>query len=187
MLKLIHLLKACALFSISVAISACAPETYVARPVPETVSRPPPVTLYMYPAKNQTPAQQDRDRYECHLWAVKQSGYDPGAAQLAPNQRIEVRSATPPGSDVAAGAVSGAVLGTILSPRHDNGAGTVFGAITGAMIGASSEQAKQQRAENIQQQYNEKEQQRYAVQERQARNYIRAMTACAEGRGYTVR
>jgi len=141
----------------------------------------------MYPAKNQTPEQQDRDRYECHLWAVKQSGYDPGAAQLAPNQRVEVRSATPPGSDVAAGAVGGAVLGTILSPRHDNGVGTVFGAITGAMIGASSEQAKQQRAENIQQQYNEKDQQRYAAQEQQARNYIRAMTACAEGRGYTVR
>jgi uncharacterized protein YcfJ len=141
----------------------------------------------MYPAKNQTPAQQERDRYECYLWAVKQSGYDPGAAQLAPDQRIEVRSATPPGSDTAAGAVGGAVLGTILSPRHDNGLGTVFGALTGAMIGASSDQAKQQQAENIQQQYNERDQQRYAAQERQARNYRRAMTACAEGRGYTVR
>lgn len=186
-MKYIHVAKACVLFSISVAITACASDGYVVRPVPDASSRPPPVTLYMYPAKNQTPEQQNRDRYECHLWAVKQSGYDPGAAQLAPSQRVEVRSATAPGSDVAAGAVSGAVLGTIFSPRHDNGVGTVFGAITGAMIGASSEQAKQQQAANIQQQYNEKDKQRYAAQESQARNYIRAMTACAEGRGYTVR
>jgi len=186
MLKFFHVVRACALFSVSLAISACAPEAYVVQPSHEAAARPSPVTLYMYPAKHQTPAQQDRDRYECYLWARKQSGYDPGAAQLAPDQRIEVRSATPPGSDTAAGAVGGAVLGTMLSP-NDNGMGTVFGAITGAMIGASSDQAKQQQAENIQQQYNERERRRYAAQERQARNYRRAMTACAEGRGYTVR
>ena len=30
-----------------------------------------------YPAKGQTPMQQDRDRYECHDWARLQSGVDP--------------------------------------------------------------------------------------------------------------
>src|ERR1700678_2430503 len=33
--------------------------------------------LVIYPAKGQSPAQQDQDRYACHRWAVQQSGYDP--------------------------------------------------------------------------------------------------------------
>jgi hypothetical protein len=33
--------------------------------------------MFIYPRKGQTQAQQDRDRYECHQWAVEQTGYDP--------------------------------------------------------------------------------------------------------------
>lgn len=33
--------------------------------------------LYIYPAKNQSEQQQADDRYECHRWGVKESGYDP--------------------------------------------------------------------------------------------------------------
>ena len=148
----------------------------------------PSVTLYFYQTKGQTPAQQDRDRYECYQWAVNQTGYDPGQAQLAPHQRIEVRSATPPGSDTAAGAVAGAVIGSMLSPRHDRGQGLVFGAITGAIMGSASEQAKQEQAARMEQNYNaNRNAQEYAKLEHQARNYRRAMTACLEGHGYTVR
>ena len=144
------------------------------------------VTVYFYPTKGQSPAQQDRDRYECHLWAVKQSGYDPAQAALAPHQRVEVRSATPPGADTAAGAVTGAVVGSIIAGPHDHGQGLVFGAITGAMMGAASEQAKQEQAARMQQHYDAKDAQRYAVLERHARDYRRAMSACLEGRGYNV-
>jgi hypothetical protein len=35
----------------------------------------------VYPAKGQTPMQQDRDRYECHDWARSQSGFDPSQPQ----------------------------------------------------------------------------------------------------------
>jgi hypothetical protein len=63
----------------------------------------------------------------------------------------------------------------------------VFGAITGAILGASSEAAKQQQAERIEQQYNARDAQTYSRLERQARDYRRAMTACLEGRGYTVK
>jgi hypothetical protein len=43
--------------------------------------------IYAYPAKGQSQAQQDRDRYECHSWAVKQTGFDPSRAQAsAPSQ-----------------------------------------------------------------------------------------------------
>ena len=33
-----------------------------------------------YPARGQSPEQQGRDRYECHNWAVGQSGFDPATA-----------------------------------------------------------------------------------------------------------
>jgi hypothetical protein len=43
--------------------------------------------VFLYPKNGQTPDQQARDRYECHLFAVAQSGFDPtrssGAASPA--------------------------------------------------------------------------------------------------------
>lgn len=73
---------------------------------------PPSDDLYIYPRNGQDSAQQARDRYECHRWAVDQTGFDP----------------TRPGGGV---------------PENESGA---------------------RRAQ-----------------------YFRAMTACLEGRGYTVR
>ena len=166
-------------------LQSCAPPVYTTRTYP---AQPPPVSteIYFYPVRGQSPAQQERDRYECYLWAVRQSGFDPGQAQLAPHQRVEVRPATPPGADVAAGAVSGAVLGSMLAMPRDRSEGMIFGAITGAILGAASEAARQEQAQHIQQQYDARDAQRYSRLERQARDYRRAMAACLEGRGYTV-
>ena len=36
--------------------------------------------MYIYPAKGQNQQQQDKDRYECHTWAVQQTGFDPSKA-----------------------------------------------------------------------------------------------------------
>jgi hypothetical protein len=33
--------------------------------------------LYVYPAAGQTDEQTAEDRYQCHVWAADQSGYDP--------------------------------------------------------------------------------------------------------------
>ena len=33
--------------------------------------------LFIYPKRGQTEEQQASDRYECHHWAVTQTGYDP--------------------------------------------------------------------------------------------------------------
>ena len=70
-------------------------------------------------------ARQDRDQYECYLWAVKQSGFDPSQPNLAPHQRVVVRSGPPPGADVAAGAVTGAVIGAAVGAPHDAGEGAM--------------------------------------------------------------
>ena len=63
----------------------------VERNVYEPVSHPPlPVSeasrydVIAYPAKDQSAEQQSRDRYECHTWAVSQSGFDPASARTAP-------------------------------------------------------------------------------------------------------
>ncbi len=171
----------------SLLLGGCAPPAYTVRPSGAPPAPPPSVEIYFYPTKGQTKAQQERDRYECYLWAVKQTGFDPGQAQLAPHQRVEVVPTTPPGSDVAAGAVTGAVVGSMMSRPRESGTGMVFGAIAGAMLGAASEQSKQAQAAQIQQQYDARDAEQYARLDRQARDYRRAMTACLEGRGYTVR
>ncbi len=41
--------------------------------------------VYVYPRNGQTQQQTDNDRYECHSWAVSQSGFDPTRPQQAGN------------------------------------------------------------------------------------------------------
>ncbi|MBV4538121.1 DUF6515 family protein [Pseudomonas urmiensis] len=41
-----------------------------------------------YPSYGQTPQQQDQDRYQCHRWAVEQSGFDPAQASYAPAANV---------------------------------------------------------------------------------------------------
>ncbi len=167
------------------ALAACAPPRYAVQPT-AAPSPPPSTQVYFYPTRNQSPAQQERDRYECYLWAVKQTGFDPSTPQLAPHQRLEVVPQPPPGHDVAAGAVTGAILGAIVSPPRQSAEGALFGAVAGAIIGAASEAARQEQAERIQEYYDRRDTQRAGRIEQQAGNYRRAMAACLEGRGYTV-
>lgn len=171
-----------------VTLSACVgPEAYRVRPAPGPAAEAPSTTVYFYPKHGQTKQQQDRDRYECYLWAVKQTGYDPGSAPQAAPHRVEVEPSTPPGQGTAVGAATGAVLGAAMSrPRHA-GEGAIVGAIYGAMVGAASDAARQQQAERIQGQYNRQADAEAAVLARRAADYRRAMAACLEGRGYTVR
>jgi len=55
-----------------------------------TTQAPPSDRLFVYPKEGQPAAQRSSDEYECHRWAVEQSGFDPtqpsggvAAAQLA--------------------------------------------------------------------------------------------------------
>lgn len=41
-----------------------------------------------YPAYGQAPQQQEQDRYQCHRWAVEQSGFDPAQASYAPPANV---------------------------------------------------------------------------------------------------
>jgi hypothetical protein len=35
------------------------------------------IKMYVYPAGGQSEAQTSEDKYQCHLWATNQTGYDP--------------------------------------------------------------------------------------------------------------
>ena len=131
----------------------------------------------IYPAKGQSPEQQNKDKGECHVWAVQQSGFDPANAQASapPPQQ------PPPAGGRAKGAAKGAAVGAAGGAiAGDAGTGAAAGAAMGTMAGGKKqrEQAKQQQAQGQQQQQ--------AAGEAQT-NYNRAVAACLEGRGYTVK
>lgn len=165
-------------------LAACAspPPHYVVQPA---VTPPPPlIEVYFYPTKGQSKAQQDRDRYECYLWAMEQTGFDPSAPQLAPHQRVRIEPAIPPGQETKAGAITGAVLGAATSEHGKETEGAIKGAIAGAIIGAASESARHERTKRLE----ERIEAEHSVRiEQQANSYRRAMAACLKGRGYEVR
>jgi hypothetical protein len=155
-------------------------------PPPRVVSvpsqAPPPQKVFVYPNNGQTAEQTDRDRYECHLWAVQQTGVDPSRADASPYERVVVQPATPPGANTAAGAITGAILGAIIAGPRAAGAGLVLGGATGAIVGSAADANAQQQAQQTQQQINMSASQGRA----RADSYRRALGACLQGRGYTV-
>lgn len=159
------------------ALAACASTG----PGPAPDVQAPDTEVYMYPQSGQSAAQQDRDRYECYLWAVKQSGFDPSQPGLGAGQRVAVEPAPAEGGGVVAGAATGAVAGAMIGGPHDSGEGAVIGAVAGAVVGGAIEQSarEQQQAASVASEQSELD--------RQAGNYRRAMGACLEGRGYVVR
>ena len=141
---------------------------------------PAPSPIMVYPANGQTPEQLERDRYECHVWAVQQTGFDPSRPGVPPGQRVVVEPANPPGAGTAVGAIAGAILGAALAGPRDAGFGAVFGGVTGAAIGASSDVNAQAQANAEQARLD----QGYARSEAAASNYRRAISACLDARGY---
>ena len=154
-----------------------------AAPEPPTAS----ADIYVYAAHGQTDKQLDRDRYECHNWAVLQSHYNPSDPHLAPHQQIQVVAAPPAGRDTVAGVITGAVTGAIIAGPHDQGEGAMIGAIAGGTMGAMSDSARKKEAERINNGSASQAQAERARLETQASNYRRAISACLEGRGYTVK
>src|SRR5947208_15562183 len=70
---------------------------------------------FVYPAKGQSPQQQQKDEGECHVWAVNQSGFDPAKPpqQAAAKSPTTATGTTPDAGDrePARGAIDGGVDG----------------------------------------------------------------------------
>jgi uncharacterized protein YcfJ len=120
--------------------------------------------LVVYPAQGQSQKRQDRDRYECNQWAVEQTGFDPALAEPPPKKK----------GGILKGALGGAAVGGIIgSLSGDAGKGAAIGGLAGGTVGGVSQGSKNARAE--------------AYQEQNLEGYNRALGACLNGRGYTVR
>jgi outer membrane lipoprotein SlyB len=150
--------------------------------------------LFVYPSRGQSDEQLAEDRYACHQWAVQESRFDPSEfGELAPPRTVrvpvpenEARGAT------AKGTVAGAVAGAVIGSREDKAnKGAVIGAIIGSIAGSAVEEQGERKA----QAQAESEAQRQAAELERTRaekalrrsDYRRALSACLEGRGYTVK
>lgn len=143
--------------------------------------------IYFYPNKGQSVEQQSRDHYECYNWAVEQTGFDPSVSSIAPEQRVRVVPMPPPGHDTVSMSIAGAVLGALIAgPRHAGG-GALFGAASGAVLGAASDASRQETALQMEEAYQNRDKARDLRREKKALQFRRAMSACMEGRGYTVK
>jgi hypothetical protein len=157
----------------------------VSSPPPPPSSLPPPgpaaTRTFIYPARGQSPQQEQFDRGQCYSWAVQQSGFDPANPQVY----------TPPPPPAGApegglfrGAAGGAALGAIGGAIGGNaGEGAAIGAGVGALFGLvrRARWAEEQR----QQEQSYQSQQQSAMAQGHAA-YNRAFATCMTGRGYTV-
>lgn len=178
--------------AVLLAVAACAEVPTTPPTGPTSVAPPPPPptsAVFVYPSQGQAPEQLDRDRYECHLWAVRESQFDPSLPGLPPRQRVRVVAAPtpPPGTNVAAGAFTGAAVGAAVSSPYSTGKGALIGAAAGALLGAVADNANAAAAQQAQQAQAAQDAAVTTQQEQRVTAYRRAITACLVGRGYTVR
>lgn len=136
------------------------------------------VGVYVFPAKNQTQEQQNKDESDCYTWAVQQSGYDPINPTTVQAEQVHQG---PDGSAIrgsAGGAAVGAAIGAI---SGDAGKGAAIGAISGAVLGHRRGRMAQA-AEQGQANASASQQNANLVE-----GFKKAFSVCLEGKGYTVK
>lgn len=140
--------------------------------------------MYVFPAKNQSSAQQATDEAACYNWAAAQTGVNPmgpapSADSAAKVEMAKMSSATQ-GAAVVGGA-KGAAAGTAIGAIAGNtGEGAAIGAVVGGLAGRRArKQAEQEAAVYGAQAAKAKGQQQDA-------EFVKAMTACLTAKGYSV-
>jgi hypothetical protein len=133
--------------------------------------------LMIFPNADQSPEQQEQDKFVCYGWAKDQSSFDP----MAPPTATE-----PPPQEQAkkGGAGRGLVRGAAVGGIVGGSSGAKKGAATGVVVGGMRRQDQKRKEEQARQQW-EQDQQRIYAENRN--RYNRAYAACLEGKNYTVR
>ena len=126
-----------------------------------------------YPAKGQGAQQQNRDQGECQVWAQQTTGINP--ANLPPPQAPQQTGPAVGGGERLRGAARGAVVGEIAGGH--GGEGAAIGAMVGGARARRNQAAQNQQAQS----------QAESAYASKINTYNRAVGACMEGRGYTVR
>ena len=113
-----------------------------------------------------------RDRYECHNWAVAQTGQSPPAnpAAVPPDVGKADLKHERIGRAIV-GATIGGAIGSLFGDWHDANENILAGAAVGAGIGAATAGAGRKETPPAPE---------------GPSDYLRALPACLEGRGYSV-
>jgi hypothetical protein len=133
-------------------------------------------TLQVIPQRGQSADQARRDRYECHNWAIAQTGETPIAVPARggdePSHEEQAKRAERTGR-IINGAALGAGLGGLVRAmqNEDPVNGILAGAAVGAAVGAAATRDRKPKEES---------------EPAGPSDYLRALTACMQGRGYTV-
>jgi hypothetical protein len=134
--------------------------------------------VYVFPSKNQSQQKQKKDEFDCYKWAMDQTGYDPmnpPKVQAAPAETGPTGGAV---KGAARGAAAGVAIGAIAG---DAGKGAAIGATAGGLAGRRA--GKQAQA-----QQNQQAQATATKTEQDLKNdYVKAFSACIEGKGYTIK
>lgn len=141
--------------------------------------------IVVFPAKNQTPEQQEADELACLQWAANEMGIVPnapapdpkaaGAAAAAQTDEATKGAAVKGG---AKGAAAGAIIGAIAG---DAGTGAAIGAGAGAVAGKRARKGASAQADAATQEKLE------AEQKAKVDGLRKAMGACLEPKGYTIK
>jgi hypothetical protein len=137
------------------------------------------VGLFVYPQKSQDAALQGKDEGECYDSAKQQSGIDP--ANLAASTQPAQAPKTPSGGGAkgaAGGAAAGAAVGAITG---DAGEGAAIGATAGAVHGRRQQKKAKKQAQQ------QAQTQQASAQQQNLDSFKRAMSACLDARGYSVK
>ena len=130
----------------------------------------------VYPAKGQSQEQQNKDQWECHQWAVQQTGVDPQkmAEQTSSGEVYQQQHR------VLGGAARGALLGVVGGAiGGDAGKGAAIGAGVGALAGLFRSRRDLETQHEVTESV-------HAQQSAALNRYDRAYCTCLQGRGYTA-
>jgi len=155
-----------------------AQENEAAKPASMTASLNKALGVFVFPAKDQKPEQQQNDEQACYSWAVEQSGVDPLNMDATKPDSV---TTGPDGSAVrgaARGAVAGVAIGAIAG---DAGKGAAIGAAAGAMGGAAGRRQRQAQKEQ------QAQETASATDNAKIEGFKKAYSACLEGKGYSVK
>ena len=178
------------LVAVSALLAGCVTAPPAPPPVVQAPPSPPRIDVAAYPRNGQSDYQQRRDRFECHNWAVSQSGFDPGRldmSQLPSPPPVHVEPNPPVGADTVALGVTGALIGAAVANPRNAGGGALAGLVVGGLLGAASDASREAAAQRIQNASNARFDSQQTQLDQRADRYRRALAACLDGRGYTVR
>ncbi len=138
--------------------------------------------LFVYAAEGQSEDQQSRDMWECQDWARQTTGFDPMATPQASTPPPPTEA--PRGGALRGGAI-GAAGGLAVGALTGNARrGALIGGGGGALMGGLRRNEQNRQQAHAEEQWAQQE----AAQLQHNRSaFNRALTACLEGRGYSVR